>query len=212
MQYFKTVMQSIELYDVLTCADNDAVDSFRKQGFHDREVMMDPERYLGRLKDSIHVVLVHCHRFPVIDYLNFATKLDAAIRFVESRVGKHLLPPLFDRPTRLCEGGPPKFLNLSLRGVIQLTGSRPMGEVVRSRLVDYDGRMAELKRKLLRILRGLQGDPAIAAVFHTPATEEVAQRYFETIVRPMDLQTIERKLTRFWTSISGRRCLPPTST
>jgi histone acetyltransferase len=196
MQYFKTVMQSIELYDVLTCADNDAVDYFRKQGFNDREVMMDPERYLGRLKEYSNVVLVHCHLSPVIDYLNFATKLDAVIRFVESKVGKHLFPPLFDRPTRLRQG-PPGFLNVSLRDVIQLTGSGPMGEVERSKLVDYDGRMAELKTKLLRILRGLQGDPAIAEVFQTPVTEEVAPRYFETIVRPMDLQTIERKLTRF---------------
>jgi histone acetyltransferase len=34
MQYFKTVIQSIEIYDVLTGADNDAVDLFRKQGFN----------------------------------------------------------------------------------------------------------------------------------------------------------------------------------
>jgi histone acetyltransferase len=45
MNYLKMYLQALEIYDILTCADNEAVTYFRKQGFNKHEILMDLQRW-----------------------------------------------------------------------------------------------------------------------------------------------------------------------
>jgi histone acetyltransferase len=198
MQYLKTVLQSVEIYDILTCADNQALQYFKKQGFNDRDIMMDPQRYVGRLKEYTQVTLVHCQIVPHMDYIRFATIFEEIIKFTEARIGTHCRPPIFDKsliwtPTPQS----PTFVSMPLPELIRRTELGVRGEAEKRKMADYNKRMAELRGKCLRILEQLQEDPEIADLFQRPVTEIVAPGYFSRISRPMDLQTIERRLKRF---------------
>jgi histone acetyltransferase len=122
MNYLRTVIQYSELYDLLTCADNEAVMYFKKQGFNDKAIMMDPRRCVGRIKDYDKITQVHCHIYPEVDSLNFPTALDRQLEFLEDRIGKRIHRPPFDLADRwLPFAEAPSFLNRSLPQVIQET-------------------------------------------------------------------------------------------
>jgi histone acetyltransferase len=198
MRYFKTVIQSIEIYDILTCADNLAIDYFKKQGFSDRRVMMDPARYIGRLKEYTQVTLVYCRLMPEIDYLKFAARLEGAIRLTELKIGRRFRPALFDKSQIWRrQPGAPTFLNWSLPNLLELTDCQGREDTENRKMDDYEARMSELKEKCLQILEELQTEVEVVAVFRRPVTEAIAPHYFERIEKPMDFQTIERRLHRF---------------
>jgi histone acetyltransferase len=194
IQYLKSVIQSMEIYDVLTCADNNALDFFRKQGFNDREIRMDPKRWAGRTKEYQKVTLVHCPLWAQINYHRVSNDLEKMIQFTESRVAHRFLPPIFDDES---EWKPyfaaPSYFNLSLPELRRILGY-PKEE---DRSQGYLEGMAALKVQFMRILNTLLDDPDIADVFQAPVTEEIAPGYFDSISMPMDLQTIQRRLMRY---------------
>ena len=61
--------------------------------------------------------------------------------------------------------------------------------------------MSELKDKLLGILEKLRANPKFS-VFELPVTEKIAPSYFDTVKRPMDFSTIEKRLYRYCCSYS----------
>lgn len=87
MNYLKLYLQNIEIYDLLTCADNEAVTYFRKQGFNKHEILINPTRWVGCIKDYDGITLVHCKIRPDIDYLHFPVSLRKQQIILEQKTG-----------------------------------------------------------------------------------------------------------------------------
>ncbi|OHT12907.1 acetyltransferase, GNAT family protein [Tritrichomonas foetus] len=198
MNYLKRVIQIEELYDILTCADNEAVTYFKKQGFNDKAINMDPKRWVGRIKDYEGVTLVHCKIYPDIDYMNFSKTIDDQIKRVEKKIGVRNHKPFFS-PNDKYSPYPqmPSYMNKSLIEVIKATDCAERRDEEQRLIERYDRDMNSLKHKLLYILEELKNDEKFGPIFEKPVTEEIAPSYFETIQRPMDFQTIERRLKRY---------------
>jgi histone acetyltransferase len=195
LNYLKTVMQSTELFDFLTCADNNAVLFFRKQGFTDRVIPMDPRRWMGRIKDYEKVTLMYCQVHPEIDYFTFAQSLEKQMDFLQLQIGKRYFNGLFQKeslwiPDQYC----PQFLNRPLPKFLAMFASEEMPV---EEFSDYAERMSANKQRFWRILQQLQADPMFTEIFEHPVTEAIAPGYFERVQRPMDFSTISKRLRRF---------------
>jgi histone acetyltransferase len=196
MRYLKFVIQSMCLYDILTCADNDAVEFFKKQGFNDKAIMMDPKRWVRRIKDYESVTLVHCHIEPQINYMKFTIDLDAIDKFIQKHIGNRYHERLFvDGDVWKPFPQAPTFLNLSLKRVLKETDVGIPGDVDQWVLTNYRQRMNEFKDKIRAIIEKLKLHDG--ELFHRPVTEAIAPEYFVKIKAPMDFWTIERRLNRF---------------
>jgi histone acetyltransferase len=198
MNYLKSVIQTDELFDLLTCADNDAVGFFKKQGFNDKAIHMDPKRWQGRIKDYDKITLVHCHIYPEVDYMNFQLASARQLAFLESHLGKRVYPALFNeqdiwRPYKHA----PTYLSLPLTDVMALSTFDDSSAPEKLILDNYIAEVEKLRWRMLHLLRLLQADDKFSEIFQKPVTEAIAPGYFETITKPMDFQTIERRLLRF---------------
>jgi histone acetyltransferase len=199
MNSLKTYAQAQELYDFLTCADNEAVGFFKKQGFSDKAINMDQKRWVGRIKDYDKVKLMHCQIYPEVAYLHFQKTLAKQIEFLESRLGKRFHSGLF-KSSDIWTPFPqaPSFLCKSMPAVIKLTDGGTVRRPDELKSVhEYRVKTQEIKRKAMNILRQLQADETFSEIFQRPVTEVIAPDYFLSILKPMDFQTIERRLRRF---------------
>jgi histone acetyltransferase len=61
---------------------------------------------------------------------------------------------------------------------------------------NYAEKMTELKQKIHHILQQLKRNELLAKIFQKPVTNAIAPGYFHPVTRPMDFQTIERRLMR----------------
>lgn len=198
MNYLKSVVLTMDIFDILTCADNEAVEYFKKQGFNDKAINMDPKRWVGRIKDYEGVTLVHCRIYGEVDYMNFPSVIQKQIAHAEERIGKRMHPGLFTADERWIPfPQAPTFLNKKLPWLLDYTDCGPRRQEERALVESYDERMSEIRDKLLSIVRALEEDEKFGPIFKVPVTEEIAPGYFETIPKPMDLQTMERRLLRF---------------
>ena len=199
MNYLKSCIQVYPFYDIIACADNDAVTFFKKLGFNDKSIMMDPARWVKRIKDYEGITLVHCKIHKDIDYLNFRETVKEQIKFVESIIGKHFITPpdaIKEPYKRFPEA--PTLVSLPLRKIERLiTNKLTNSDEDMAKLDNYKERMDKLRKQLTEILDKLSNDPKFKDVFMRPVTEEIAPKYFETIKRPMDFLTIRRRLERF---------------
>ena len=199
MSYLKKAILVYPYYDILACADNEAVVYFKKQGFNDKGIFMDPNRWVGRIKDYEGVTLVHCAITQDVDYMNFPSSVSKQIKFIEGMIGKHFLDEpkvLKEAFTAFPEG--PTFVSVPLPKIVDMTTNNyPPIEEDLKKVENYDERMKQLREKLTKILNDLKDDPKFMGIFTNPVTEDIAPTYFETIKHPMDFLTIEKRLMRF---------------
>jgi histone acetyltransferase len=119
MNYLKTVIQVSLLHDLLTYADNDAIGFFRKLGFNDKAINMNPQRWIKRIKDYERVTLMHCRIWPEIDYMNLDLFLGRTIEFVQRKVGCRVVQPLFPPDDSWIPfPGAPRFQNRPLAEIL----------------------------------------------------------------------------------------------
>jgi histone acetyltransferase len=199
MAFQKSVVQARSMRDILTCADNDAVAYFKKQGFNTQAIRMHPDRWIGYIKDYEGVTLVHCYLHPQIDYLRFTEKvLSAQFKFLERETGIRISEPIpefrEDFPVL-----PHAVVNLSipLPSLLRRCCPSLKSPGIQGILDDYDDHSQSVKEKLMRILNGLKADVKNSSIFLKPVTEEIAPDYFDQIASPMDLSSIETRLTMF---------------
>lgn len=199
MMYLKHVIQTRGIFDILTCADNDAVGYFKKQGFNPVEIRMDPERWVGYIKDYDLVTLVHCRLHPEINYMTFSTHaLAQQLRFLSQRTGLRVAGPIPEFGEDL-PALPHAVVNVSLPIplILKRYAKDLQTEGVRKLLTGYEKRCKTVREKLFRILDGLKADVKNSAIFLRPVTEDVAADYFDVIGSPMDLFSIENRLRRY---------------
>ena len=202
MNFLKMFLQNMEIYDILTCADNEAVTYFRKQGFNKHEILMHPSRWVGCIKDYDGITLVHCKIRPDIDYLNFPKFLQMQFEALKDKTGvvisqqiKKLIPQFLPFPQA------PTYVNVPIPELIKTY--RPFDDArakkMRSKqfLDDYNQKMEYFKDKFITILEKLKANPQFSLVFNRPVTEEIAPTYFSLIKKPMDFWTIEKRLIRY---------------
>ena len=196
MNYLKKVIQIIKIHDLLTCADNEAVTYFKKQGFNDKAIRINPKRWVGRIKDYEGVTLVHCIIYPDVDYMNFNKTIEKQIKYVEKKIGKRSHQPLF-KESDIWSPYPekPSFLNKRLPDIIEETDCDSRRDCERRRIENYNAYTKDLKMKLTWILNELK--KKYGEIFYSPVTEDIAPGYFNNIKNPMDFLTIERRLNRF---------------
>jgi histone acetyltransferase len=198
MAFQKSVCQARGMFDILTCADNDAVVFFKKQGFNEKAIRMDPNRWVGYIKDYEGVTLAHCLLHPEIDYFTFTERfLAPQLDFVRDKTGMQISEPLPEFLDDL-QAIPHAVVNVSLTLPALFRRCCPglQSPRVQQLLEDYDGKCQVLRNKLLKILTSLKGDRN-ADIFLEPVTEDIAEGYFDEIDSPMDISAIETRLTKF---------------
>ncbi|OHT15347.1 Histone acetyltransferase GCN5 [Tritrichomonas foetus] len=202
MNNLKVFLQNMEIFDILTCADNEAVTYFRKQGFNKHEILMHPSRWVGCIKDYDGITLVHCKIRPDVDYLHFPSNLQKQISLLKGKTGiasqpalKKLIPQFAAFPQA------PSFVNISIPELLK--NYKPFDESklkkmrTRQFMEDYNNRMALYKDKYINIINKLKANSQFSMVFTRPVTEEIAPTYFTLIKKPMDFWTLEKRLMRY---------------
>jgi histone acetyltransferase len=181
----------------MVCADNYAVNFFKKQGFSDRAITMDSKRWVGRIQDYENVTLMYCQVYPEVDYIDFQRALDKQIEFLESQIGRRSFPGVFGKdslwePYNHC----PPFLCRPFRELVPMfaLGERRADAV--QAISDYYERMSEMKPKCKRILDEFQEHSLFAVIFDRSVTEAFAPNYFKKVQRPMDFCTMRKRLRR----------------
>lgn len=188
MDFLKCHVQCAGILDIITCADNEAVTYFQKQGFNRHEILMDPARWVGCIKDYEGITLVHCRLRSDVVYPKFSSALQAQISALRARAGAGAaLPPVECGFVPFAQA--PLMGNVPLPALLSRCGAAPPP--------DYSARMAALRARLLTVLDALSGDAKFASVFGRPVTERVAPDYYQKIRRPMDLSTLRKRLTRY---------------
>jgi histone acetyltransferase len=200
MNHLKHYLQHLEIFDILTCADNDAVTYFRKQGFNRHEILMDPARWIGCIKDYEGVTLVHCRIRPDVDYIRFASILREQQEFLKARTGMGSFDPGEKLvPSFVPFKQSPAFVNVPIPEILERY--QPVGgscmKCNKKFREEYAESTETLREKLMAIVQNLKSVPRFALVFGRPVTEEKADGYFEKTKRPMDFLTIEKRLTRY---------------
>lgn len=191
MNFLKTVLQTHELYDMITCADNEAVIYFKKQGFNAKEIEIDPKRWVGCIKDYEGITLVHCHIEPDIDYMRVPQMVKQQLDLLYKKTGvkAHQMvrehdftwPGYKQRPT-FVSIPIPKLLKMGIK-----TDPPP----------DYAKKMEKIRSSIIDILATMKADDRFGGTFMRPVTEAIAPGYFTTIPKPMDFLTIEKRLLKF---------------
>jgi histone acetyltransferase len=199
MSFLKSVIQARGIYDILTCADNEAVGFFKKQGFNDKEIRMHPDRWVGYIKDYDGVTLHHCLIHPAIDYLTFMdTVLQRQLNWLGERTGVRIAKPIRDFELDIPSLPHAVYhLSLPLPLIIEKCAPRLKSPGILALLGNYEENCATIREKLFKILNALKADVKNAEIFLRPVTEEIATDYFETIHSPMDLWSIENRLRRY---------------
>ena len=204
MNYLKQSMQVYPFYDILACADEGAVDYFKKLGFNMKSVQIDPQKWLHRIKDYVGVKLAYCKILPEIDYINFFQIAKKQLKYLEDHHGRHIIsyPQKIIEPYKPYPEAP-SLATISMpevANIIQPTKKEKKNDLdheMSKILSDYDSQMAILNSKCREILNVLNSDDEFNQVFYKPVTEDIAEGYFSRITNPMDFKTIERRLDRF---------------
>lgn len=199
MNYLKDNIQIMRILDIITCADNEAVNYFRKMGFNKNEILMNPKRWVGCIKDYDGITLVHCKLRDDIVYLKFHMALKKQIELLCKKTGvcfnqtfKKLetrFKPFPQAPSVVCISLPEILSKYTLNG--------KSNALQKQYLNGYDTRMKRLKEKIIDIFESLESDKKFADAFERPLTEDIAQGYFTKVKKPMDFLTIRKRLIRF---------------
>ncbi|KAH0791290.1 acetyltransferase, GNAT family protein [Histomonas meleagridis] len=200
MNFQKNVNLARGMTDILTCADNDAVGYFKKQGFNSKDIRMNPDRWVGYIKDYDGVTLVHCRLHPEIDYINYQDHvLSVQMRELEKRTGFRVSKPIpeFAKETPTLPDGV-VHQSLPLPVIFNRCIPKVTSNGVTRLLTNYNEHMETIRNKLRKILKALKADRYNSEIFLRPVTEEIAPDYFETIASPMDLFSIENRLNKFY--------------
>lgn len=203
MAQTKERAKNIGLTHLLTCADNNAVPYFKKQGFS-KKITLPFERWQGYIKDYDGVTLMECILHPKVDYLNIPMLLKAQkmslVEKLKEISNSHVVFPGIDVRSRkglkieeipgLKEVGWKKDKG----GTFSTRGGPTAGFSVR------DKTSQELLHKHLQTVLKEIKSLECAWPFLEPvnAQETGAIDYYEVIKNPMDLQTMQNRLDEGW--------------
>jgi len=175
----------------LTYADNFAVGYFEKQGFS-KDISLDRSVWAGYIKDYEGGTIMQCTMLPKVDYLDkfniLKQQQEAAMTKIRQLSRSHIVHPGLPQ---FQPGAPPNIIvdpkdvpGLRETGwspEMQATSVRPIGKTVTHSLME-------------RMINELLSNSRSWA-FREPVNVEEVVDYLEIIKEPMDLRTIERKVS-----------------
>lgn len=194
------------LTHLLTCADNNAVAYFKKQGFS-KKITLPFELWQGRIKDYEGVLLMECKLHPQVDYLNMPLLLKAQKCCLVEKLKEvslsHVVYPGLD-VTSLRRGLPlesiPGLAEISWRkdgrgGAAPSTrGGAASGAASRD-----PAAQAALKQHLQSVLDQIKAHGSSWPFLDPVNPEETgAIDYYQVIKNPIDLSVIQTRLDEGW--------------
>lgn len=203
MAQTKERAKRIGLTHLLTCADNNAVPYFKKQGFS-KKITLPFERWQGYIKDYDGVTLMECVLHPKVDYLNIPMLLKAQkmslVEKLKEISNSHVVFPGLDVTAR-------RGLKIEeIPGLKEVGWKKEKGGLVAPRGGPTAGFSARdkssqdlLQKHLQSVLKDIKAhDCAWPFLEPVNAKETGAIDYYDVIKNPMDLQTMQERLDEGW--------------
>lgn len=200
MAQTKEQAKKIGLTHLLTCADNNAVPYFKKQGFS-KKITLPFERWQGYIKDYDGVTLMECILHPKVNYLKIPMLLKsqkmALIEKMRETSNSHVVFPGLDFKARRG------VAIEDIPGMKQVGGWKEKGSAHATRGVATTGSSSSRDKVLQQVLRLHLQTVLKEIVSHDsswPFLEPVnpektgAIDYYDVIKNPMDLATMEKRL------------------
>lgn len=203
MAQTKERAKELGLTHLLTCADNNAVQYFKKQGFS-KKITLPFERWQGYIKDYDGVTLMECILHPKVDYLNIPMLLKAQkmalVEKLKEISNSHVVFPGIDVRSRkglkiedipgLKEVGWKKDKS----GTFTTRGGPTAGFSTRDKTSQE-----VLHKHLQSVLTEVKNLDCAWPFLEPVNTQETgAIDYYEVIKNPMDLQTMQNRLDDGW--------------
>lgn len=180
-----------DMMHFLTYADNFAVGYFEKQGFS-KEITLDRSVWAGYIKDYEGGTIMQCTMLRKLDYLDkpriFSQQQEAIMTKIRQMSRSHVVHPGLPQ----FQPGAPADVVVDPKDVpgLKETGWSPTMTInfvcVAPKSADY--------QVMERVLKSLQNHSS-AWPFTKPVRIEEVPDYFDVVKRPMDLSTMEHKLT-----------------
>lgn len=203
MAQTKERAKRIGLTHLLTCADNNAVPYFKKQGFS-KKITLPFERWQGYIKDYDGVTLMECVLHPKVDYLNIPMLLKAQkmslVEKLKEISNSHIVFPGIDVTAR-------RGLKIEeIPGLKEVGWKKDKGGLVAARggptagFSSRDKSSQDLLHKHLQsVLKDIKAhDCAWPFLEPVNAKETGAIDYYDVIKNPMDLSTMQKRLDDGW--------------
>lgn len=169
----------------LTYADNYATGYFQKQGFT-KEITLDKTIWMGYIKDYEGGTLMQCSMLPRIRYLEVGRMLLRQKATVQAKIRLLSRHHLIHRPPQQWANAVTPIDPLSVPA-IRATGWSPGMDLARQ--PRHGPHFNELRRVLNKIQNHKQAWP-----FLKPVNKDEVPDYYNVIVSPMDLATMEERL------------------
>ena len=173
----------------LTYADNYAIGYFKKQGFS-KEVTLDKSAWMGYIKDYEGGTIMHCSMVPRVRYLEMGRMLLKQRECVQAKVRAFSRSHIVHQPPKQWKPGPGGVQPIDPMTVeaIRASGWSPdMDELARQ------PRHGPNYNQILHLLNDMQNHQS-AWPFLVPVSKDDVADYYDVILEPMDLSTMESKL------------------
>ncbi len=192
--------KEIGLEYLLTCADNNAVPYFKKQGFS-KKITLPFEKWQGYIKDYDGVTLMECLLHKKVDCMNIPMMLKAQkmalVEKLKEISNSHIVFPGINVTEK-------KGLKIEeIPGLKEVGWKKEKNGTLNSRATGFSDRdktsQETLHAHLSNVLQEVM-DHSCAWPFQEPVDpkETGAIDYYEVIKNPIDLGTIKKKLEEKW--------------
>lgn len=200
MAQTKERAKQLQLTHLLTCADNNAVPYFKKQGFS-KTITLPFDRWQGFIKDYDGVTLMECVLHPKVNYLNIPMLLKAQKMALVEKMREisnaHIVYHGLDNKTR-------RNINIDdIPGIKQIGEWKEKESPHTTRAVYSSGPWAprdEVSQQLLhehlrKVLQDIKAHES-SWPFLEPVNAQTtgAFDYYDVIKNPMDLSTMQKRL------------------
>ncbi|CAL5874582.1 uncharacterized protein PFLUO_LOCUS8879 [Penicillium psychrofluorescens] len=169
----------------LTYADNYAIGYFQKQGFT-KQINLDRSIWMGYIKDYEGGTIMQCTMLPKIRYLEVGRMLLKQKETVRAKIRAFSRSHIVHPPPKEWKGGVVQIDPLSIAAIKESGWSPDMDELARQ------PRHGPNFNQLLHLLNDMQNHSA-AWPFTQPVNRDEVPDYYEVILEPMDLSTMEEK-------------------
>lgn len=181
------VRATSEVMHFLTYADNYAIGYFRKQGFT-KEITLEKSIWMGYIKDYEGGTIMQCTMLPKIRYLESARMVQKQKECVMAKIRAVSKPHRVHAPPAQWRNGIAPIDPLSIPAIKASGWSPSMDELSRQ------PRHGPNYNQLLHLLNDMQNHTA-AWPFAQPVNRDEVPDYYEVIKEPMDLSTMEERLS-----------------
>ena len=171
----------------LTYADNYAIGYFKKQGFT-KEITLEKSIWMGYIKDYEGGTIMQCSMLPKIRYLESARMLQKQKEGIMAKIRAVSRSHITHAPPAQWKHGVQAIDAMAI-GAIKASGWSPdMDELSRQ------PRHGPNYNQLLHLLNDMQNHTS-AWPFAQPVNRDEVPDYYEVIKEPMDLSTMEERLS-----------------